>query len=97
MTIATTLDKELAFASLKRLGVLGFFEEVFICEDYETNKSEPMIFYKAAKRMNVVEEYDKVIVFEDSSCAIETAKKAGFWVVPIDKNGFTYIEININA
>ena len=81
MCIATASDKECAVAALKRLGVLPYFDFVLTADEVGVGKTSPEIFLESVKRFNAPKE--QVAVFEDSLHAVETAKRAGFFVVGV--------------
>lgn len=86
MTLATTGDRALAQAALKRLDVLTLFQGLFTASDLQTTKNEPLIFQKAAECMGTATE--ETCVAEDTFYALMTAKKAGFLTLAVyDKVG----------
>ncbi len=76
ITAATTGDRILEEAALKRLGLFETFDRIFYCSEFETSKNESKIFLKCAEYMKVPPE--RIIVFDDSEEAVNTARKAGF-------------------
>ena len=99
MCVATATYNSLAFAALKRLGILDMLEFVLTCQDVDAGKDDPVIFTKSAERLG----FDKndVMVVEDSLHCIETAKKAGFFTAavydPIAKNEWDKIRETADA
>ena len=63
---------------LKRLGIFDIFDNVWSCNDFNTNKSNPDIYRMAAARLGVAVE--DVIFLDDNYNADRTAKAAGMRV-----------------
>lgn len=51
MTIASSTARRYILAAMERLGCADYFQAVLSCVEYETSKSEPMIFFEAMKVM----------------------------------------------
>ncbi len=87
MVLATTGDEELATAALSRLGLMDYFETLFVCGDYDTNKGETLIFDMATEKLEEIAgcslSKDEIWVFEDSLKAITTTTGMGFKVAGI--------------
>jgi len=81
MTIATSTHKHCILAAFDRLGYTEYFDAILTCPEMGTHKSEPDIFFEAARLMNV--EPNETWVLEDGLYAVKTAKKAGFKTVGI--------------
>lgn len=81
MAIATSTHKHCILAAFDRLGYTEYFDAILTCPEMGTHKSEPDIFFEAARLMNV--EPNETWVFEDGLYAVKTAKKAGFKTVGI--------------
>jgi HAD superfamily hydrolase (TIGR01509 family) len=81
MVIATSTDKKLALAALKRLGILPFFQKVLSCSEFKEGKSNPEIFLAAKEILST--EIRNTWVVEDSLYASKTAKHAGFLVIGV--------------
>jgi len=81
MAIATSTHKHCILAAFDRLGYTAYFDGILTCPEMGTHKSEPDIFFEAARIMNVKPE--ETWVFEDGLYAVKTAKKAGFKTVGI--------------
>ena len=81
MSIATSTNKYCIMAAFDRLGYTDYFDAILTCPEMGTHKSEPYIFYEAARLM----ETDPIDtwVFEDGLYAVKTAKSAGFKTVGI--------------
>lgn len=78
MVVATSGNKELAAAALKRNGIAELFEKIFTCTETGAGKDQPDIYLEAAGFLGSSPE--ETLVFEDALHAAETAKKAGFTV-----------------
>lgn len=76
MILATSGNKALAGAALKRLGVLDYFQGILSVDEYKTSKHEPDIYLQAAKLLH--KEPKECVVFEDVLYALVSAKEAGF-------------------
>ncbi len=85
MVVATSGNKELAEAALKRNGIRDYFDQIYTCTEIGSGKDEPVIYLKAAEFMQA--EPKDTLVFEDALHAAETAKKAGFVVVGVYDQG----------
>lgn len=81
MCVATAADPDLVEICLKRLEIRSCFEFILSCESMNTSKREPEIYLEAARRFHALPE--EVAVYEDALYAVETAKKAGFYVVGV--------------
>ena len=76
LVIATSGDRELLNAALRRNNIAGYFEAVFTCSELNTDKRHPEIFTACAEELGLKPE--NIAVFEDVLFALETAKNAGF-------------------
>lgn len=63
---------------LKRLGMYGWFDHVWSCEDFGMNKGEPAIYLKAAERLG--QKPQEVLFLDDNPNADRAAKRAGMKV-----------------
>lgn len=94
MVLATTGDTKLSKGALERLGVLKYFKAILSCNDLNTTKGEPDIFYKAIEILSnskidsaQVHKFTKdFVVVEDSLKAIKTTAKAGFQTIAVKDN-----------
>ena len=76
---------------LKRLGLFELFDNVWSCEDFNTNKANPDIYKMAAERMGV--SVSEVIFLDDNLDADKTAKKAGCTVIGVyDDSSADYVD-----
>lgn len=81
MCVATATDRHMVEAALKRNGIYRFFDGIFTCTEVGFGKDSPVIFEKALEFLGTKKE--ETVVLEDALHAIETAKKAGFYVVGV--------------
>lgn len=81
MCVASATAETLMVSCLERLGILNYFEFILSCETLKTHKREPLIYLEAAKRLGAAPE--ETAVYEDALYAVETAKKAGFYVIAV--------------
>ncbi len=87
MSVATSNRRDLVTAALTRLGLIGYFERILICDELGTGKHEPTIYIRAAELMNALP--CETAVFEDSPHAIKTAKEAGFITIKAPDHDFS--------
>lgn len=81
MTAATSSPRPHVTAALDRLGLLGYFREIFTTGELGTSKHRPDIYLLAAKALGTKPE--ETLVLEDSLYALQTAKFAGFRTVGV--------------
>ena len=81
MCVATSNKKALAEGALQGLGIMKYMEFVITSDEVGCGKESPMIFLKAAERLEAAPE--QTAVFEDSIHAVRSAKEAGFRVVGV--------------
>lgn len=62
-------------ACLKRLGLWELFDHVFSCDDFNTTKSDPDIYRRAAEKLGFP--VDQVLFLDDNLEANQTAHAAG--------------------
>ena len=67
--------------ALQRLGLLGYFAQIFTTGEIGVSKHEPTIYLLAAQALGSAP--GETIVFEDSLYALKTAKAAGFYTVGV--------------
>lgn len=70
-----------AVAAFKRLNILEYFDKLFSCQDFETDKTVPETFINVAASLGFKPE--DVIVYEDALYSIRSAKAAGCKTVAI--------------
>lgn len=78
---ATSNDRNLSEAALRRGGVLDFFSGLLTCDEVGHTKDEPFIYRQAMAYMNATRE--TTVVFEDALYAARTAKRDGFLVAAV--------------
>ncbi len=81
MCVATATAEPLMKLCLQRLGLLERFEFCLSCETLHTTKRRPDIYHTAAERFGA--QPCEIAVYEDALYAVETAKKAGFYLVGV--------------
>lgn len=84
IALATATSNDLARAGLQLTGALKYFDGIFSCRDpkIKASKSSKKIYDAAREFLGTP--LDETIVVEDALYAIETAKKAGYFVVGIE-------------
>lgn len=98
MCVASVTAEYLIKACLERLGVLDCFDFILSCENMDTGKNSPQIYMEAAERFRAAPA--EIAVYEDALYAIETAKKANFFVVAVPDDSMTeeqWIQISRTA
>lgn len=94
MCVATSNKKKLAEDALKSHGLMEYIEFVLTSDEVGCGKESPLIFERAAEMLGSKPE--ETAVFEDSIHAVNSAKKAGFYVVgvydPLSEEEFVEIE-----
>ncbi len=81
MCVASQTPSRMIQAANRRLGLDRYFEAVYSCGEWETQKREPDIYYLAADHLGALPQ--ETFVFEDMVYAVKTAADAGFYVVGI--------------
>lgn len=86
IAVATATTRKFAESGLRRVGALESIDKVFSCKDPEigVGKSDPKVFDAAREFLGTP--LDETIVVEDALYAVQTAKKAGYFVVAIEDN-----------
>lgn len=79
--VATATDRSIMVPTLRRLGLLEYFDEVFSTKDTGISKHDPHIYNLARDFLGADED---LFIFEDAAYAINTAKKAGYRVIAIE-------------
>ncbi|WP_315376870.1 HAD family hydrolase [Oribacterium sinus] len=77
--LATAGEASLAKAALKRLKVWEEFQDLLLCEEFNTSKLEAKIYRLAMERLSLSKP-EEVLVCEDVLHAVKSAKQAGFQV-----------------
>lgn len=76
---------------LKRLGIYELFDNVWSCDDFHTNKSNPEIYRMAAERIG--KRVDEILFLDDNLDANLTAKRAGMKTCAVyDESSGDYVE-----
>ncbi len=81
MCIATATPSRMIHMANERLGLDKYFERVYSCREWETDKHHPDIYHIAAASMGAAP--SETMVFEDIMYASDTANRAGFTVIGI--------------
>ena len=79
--LATATDRASVLACMRRLDCEKYFVKILTCLEFNTTKSEPLIFEKSAEVCNAKNE--ESLVFEDALHALRTAHNAGFKTVAV--------------
>ncbi len=96
MCVATVTDRFVVEEILEKLGVRGFFSEIFTCSEVDCNKESPDIYNKALAYLKT--EKRETVVFEDAFYALMTAKNDGFMVAGVfDKHEKNQVQMKANA
>ena len=76
---------------LKRLGIYDLFNNIWSCEDFDTNKADPEIYRMAAQRIG--KPVNEILFLDDNINADRTAKQAGMPVCGVyDDYSAEYID-----
>lgn len=87
MCVVSSSPDDLVETCLRRHDLLRYFDFMISAEEVGKGKTEPDIYFEAAKRLGTKPE--TTIVFEDALIAGRTAKRAGFLTAAIfDENSF---------
>lgn len=81
MCVATASDRYLVEAALERNGILKYFDRIFTCNEFDCDKSIPLIFDTALEFLGT--EKSETYVFEDTLTSVKTVKAAGYPLVAI--------------
>ncbi len=81
MCVATATPSRMIHMANERLGLDQYFERVYSCREWETDKHHPDIYHIAAASLGAAP--SETLVFEDIRYASETANRAGFTVIGI--------------
>ena len=91
LNILTASPHSMLDPCLKRIGIWTLFDNVWSCDDFETTKSNPKIYKKAAEKMG--REIGDIIFVDDNVEAIKTAKLAGMKSCGVyDKSAQEFVE-----
>ena len=75
LNVLTASPQIVLVPCLKRLNIYHLFDNVWSCDDFNTTKSNPNIYKRAAALIGELEE--NVIFVDDNVNAVKTAKAAG--------------------
>lgn len=78
---ATSTDRHMVEAALKRLGIFDDFSFILTCSEVGKGKYYPDIFLRSMEKLGG--SLTDTVVFEDALHCVKTAKQAGFKVVGI--------------
>ena len=81
MCVASATAEHLMEACLTRLGVRDYFEFLLSCETVGAGKRSPLVYHESAGRLGA--DPSEIAVYEDALYAVQTAKKAGYYVVVV--------------
>ena len=81
MCVASATAEHLMEACLTRLGVRDHFEFLLSCETVGAGKRSPLVYHESAGRLGA--DPSEIAVYEDALYAVQTAKKAGYYVVGV--------------
>lgn len=88
MCIATLTDLDKAEAVTKRLGIYEFLSFILTVGEVKAGKDQPLIYERCVERLKV--DKGDCHVFEDAPYAINTAKRAGFYVCGVHDDSQFY-------
>lgn len=81
MCVASATAEHLMESCLTRLGVRSYFEFLISCETVGAGKRSSLVYREAARRLNAAPA--EIGVYEDALYAVQTAKRAGYYVVGV--------------
>lgn len=81
MCVASATAGHLMERCLTRLGIREYFAFLLSCETVGAGKHSPEVYHAAARRLGAAPE--ETAVYEDALYALETAAKAGFFVIGV--------------
>ena len=91
LNVLTASPHKLLDPCLKRLGIYHIFDNVWSCDDFETTKSDPEIYKRAAEKIGYP--IDEILFLDDNFNADKTAKSAGMKVCGVfDESSVDYVE-----
>lgn len=82
MCILTASEPSYIHGALERLGILPYFEFIMTCTQTGLSKHEPKVFHLAMEKLQG--SLDNTLVIEDALYAVQSAKKAGLYVIAIE-------------
>lgn len=91
LNILTASPHKVLDVCLKRIGIYDLFTNVWSCDDFSTTKSDPLIYVKAAEKLD--KPVEEVLFLDDNYNAVKTAKLAGMKVCGVfDDSSAEYIQ-----
>jgi len=81
LNVLTASPHKMLDPCLKRLGIYDVFDNVWSCDDFETTKSDVMIYKRVAEKLQC--DVNEIAFFDDNIVAVETAKTAGLVTVGV--------------
>ena len=81
MCVASATAESLMEACLTRLGVRDCFDFLISCETVGAGKRSPLVYHASARMLNAVP--GEIAVYEDALYAVQTAKRAGYYVIGV--------------
>lgn len=81
MCIASATQREVSQPFLDKTGIMEHIEFYIDCYEINAFKERPDIYLKAAERLGA--DISECVVFEDAEYCINTAVKAGFYVIGV--------------
>lgn len=78
---ATSTDRPMVEAALKRLNIYNDFSFILTCSEVGKGKYYPDIFYQSMELLGG--QIENTVVFEDALHCVQTAKNAGFTVIGV--------------
>jgi beta-phosphoglucomutase len=83
--IATSASAARTWGTLRRLGLREKFSTIVTGDDVDVGKPDPGVYMLVSRRMNLSPE--KLLVFEDAPCGVQSAKSAGIRCIGVSTNG----------
>ena len=83
MAVATSGDRVLTEAALRRFNIDHYFLRVFTCADTGKSKRFSDVYDLAMKMLDSDAKREEVLVFEDAYHALCTVKQAGFQTIAV--------------
>lgn len=91
LAVLTASPHKMVDPCLTRLGIFGWFDHVWTCEDFGKVKSDPTIYLDAAACFGI--EPSDAVFFDDNIGAVKTAASAGMRTVGVyDATGEGFID-----
>lgn len=81
LCVVSSTTEYLVRICLQRLGFDKYFDFILSCESVGSGKHRPDAYFAAAEKMGAAPE--EIAVYEDAVYAVQTALKAGFYVVGV--------------